>query len=107
MENDEDEAFHFDRKNYFLRFKPNNDEQQNLVISKHIRHALEYFLDDLKHDKIKTIERFLNEQTINEMFLSIAQLLSSNNERLVNIFNLNFFEHIFLFIIVFVGIVRI
>ncbi len=90
MENADNDGFHFDRKNYFLRFKKIDDEQENSIlnhISKHIRHALEYFLDDLKHDRNKTIERFLNEQTINEIILSIAQLLSCNDDRLVNTFN--------------------
>lgn len=84
MENDDqDEEFHFEQKNYFLRFKQIENEQNNITVNKHIRHALEYFLDDLKHDRNKTIERFLNEQTIKDMFLSIAQLLSSHDDRLV------------------------
>jgi len=81
MENANEEKFHFDHKNYFQRFKQNDNEQK--TITKHIRHALEYFLDDLKHDQNKTIERFLNEENINEIFLFITQLLSSDNERLV------------------------
>jgi hypothetical protein len=94
MESANEEEFHFDRKNYFQRFKHNNDEQKN--INKHIRHALEYFLDDLKHDRNKTIERFLNEENINEIFLFIAQLLSSDDERLVKFklfFKKNFYIH--------------
>jgi hypothetical protein len=84
----EDEEFHFVHKNYFLRLKRNGDEEQNVIpdhVSKHIRHALEYFLDDLKHDRNKTIERFLKEENINEIFLFIAQLLSCNDEWFVRI----------------------
>lgn len=90
MENDEDEEFHFDQKNYFLRFKQIDNQQENFIVTKHIRHALEYFLADIKHDRNKTIERFLSEQTVNEIFLSLAQLVSSPDERLVNHFDFFF-----------------
>jgi hypothetical protein len=77
----EDEEFYFDRRNYFLRLKLNEDEQSIEHINKHIRHALDYFLDDLNHNRTKTIERFLNEQNLNEIFLSLAQLLTCDDER--------------------------
>lgn len=77
-------GFYFDRKNYFLRFVSNdiktNDEKCN-SINRSIRHALEYFVDDLRHDRDKTIQKLLNEQTVNEIFRSIAQLLLSNDDR--------------------------
>ncbi len=86
MENEDDNnQFDFNRKNYFLRFKPYEDKQQNST-SKSIRHAIEYFVDDLKHNREKTIERFLNEPTINDIFRSIAQLLLCDDNWLVNIF---------------------
>ncbi|CAF4421736.1 unnamed protein product, partial [Rotaria magnacalcarata] len=53
--------FHFDGENYFLLFVSNENNQENLIINpinKNIRHALENFLDDLRHDEIKTIENF-------------------------------------------------
>jgi hypothetical protein len=81
MENEDNHQFHFDRKNYFLRFIPNENEQQYLTINKNLRHALEYFVDDIRADRNKTIERFLNEQTVNDIFRSIAQLLLNNDER--------------------------
>jgi hypothetical protein len=92
MENEDNHQFHFDRKNYFLRFIPNDDkldiingdEKLNSTInpiSRSVRHALEYFVDDLRRDRNKTIERFLNEQTVNDIFHSIAQLLLSNDDR--------------------------
>ena len=106
MENEDANEFHFDQKNYFARFKFNEDEQQTRHVSKHIRHALEYFVDDLQRNRDKTIEYFLNEQPVQDIFLSIAQLLSCTDERLVNIFISNFFLHGFLlFIVVFVVIV--
>jgi hypothetical protein len=78
----EHEEFYFNRKNYFLRLKLNKDEHQSIEpINKHIQHALDYFLDDLNHNRTKTIERFLNEQKFNEIFLSLAQLLTCNDER--------------------------
>ena len=100
MENEDNNEFHFDQKNYFRRFKLNEDEQQNNHIRKPIRHALEYFVDDLQRDRNKTIEYFLNEPTVHEIFLSIAQLLSCSDERLVNIFNL-FLKMNFLFFVAF------
>ncbi|CAF4087307.1 unnamed protein product [Rotaria magnacalcarata] len=56
--------FHFGGENYFLLFVSNENNQENLIINpinKNIRHALENFLDDLRHDEIKTIENFLNQ----------------------------------------------
>ncbi len=75
---------HFDQKNYFLRFKINDDDEQVFHVNKYIRHALEYFVDDLRRDRSKIIEYFLNEQTVKEIFVSIAQLLSCKDDRLVN-----------------------
>jgi hypothetical protein len=75
-----DTELHFDQKNYFVRFKINENEHEYLV-NKHIRHALEYFVDDLQRDRNKIIEYFLNERTVKEIFLSIAQLLSCKDDR--------------------------
>jgi hypothetical protein len=77
----EDEEFYFDRKNYFLRLKLNNDEQSIEYVNKHIQHALDYFLDDINHNRNKTIERFLNEPNVNEILLCLAQLLTCHDER--------------------------
>ncbi|CAF3077821.1 unnamed protein product [Rotaria sp. Silwood2] len=77
--------FHFDQKNYFLRFKSNENEKLNSKfyhINKHIRHALEYFVDDIKQDQNKTIDRFLNQQSVNEIFLFIAKLLLCDDDRI-------------------------
>jgi hypothetical protein len=46
-----------------------------ILISKNIHYALKYFVDNLKYDRHKTIEYFLNEQTIHDIFYCIAQLL--------------------------------
>jgi len=92
MANIDNNKFYFERKNYFLRFISNEnklniingDEKLNSTINpidKSIRHALEYFVDDLRRDRDKTIERFLSEQTVNDIFRSIAQLLLSNDDR--------------------------
>ncbi|CAF1343175.1 unnamed protein product [Adineta steineri] len=77
MENDDDNhEFYFNHKNYFLRFKSNNEDDH---ISKSIRHALEYFVDDLKYDRNKTIDYFFNQPTMNNIFLFITQLLLSDD----------------------------
>jgi hypothetical protein len=92
MANGETTKFYFDRKNYFARFisdenqilmKNDQDKSNTTVnpINKSIRHALEYFVDDLRHDRDRTIQRFLTEQTANDIFRSIAQLLLSNEDR--------------------------
>ncbi len=84
MANVDANKFYFDRKNYFLRFVLNEDEKLNSTdnsINRSIRHALEYFVDDLRRDRDKTIQRFLSEQTVNDIFRSIAQLLLSNEDR--------------------------
>ncbi|CAF5061041.1 unnamed protein product, partial [Rotaria sp. Silwood1] len=84
--------FYFETKNYFIRFVPNEDnldiingdDKLNLIInpiSRNIRHALEYCVNDLRHDRDKTIERLLNEKTANDILRSIAQLLLSNDDR--------------------------
>lgn len=73
---DDHEEFYFQRKNYFQRF-----HQCDTVHTKSIRHALEYFLEDIKLNRQKTIERFLSEQMIRDIFISIGQLLLSNDER--------------------------
>ncbi|CAF3403831.1 unnamed protein product, partial [Rotaria sp. Silwood2] len=84
--------FYFDIKNYFIRFVPNQDnldiingdDKLNLSInpiSRSIRHALEYCVNDLRRDRDKTIERLLSEKTVNDIFRSIAQLLLSNDDR--------------------------
>ncbi len=78
MANVDSNKFYFDQKNYFLRFISNEKDNP---INKSIRHALEYFVDDLRHDRDKTIQRFLSEQTANDIFRSIAQLLLSNEDR--------------------------
>jgi hypothetical protein len=92
MANVDNNKFYFDRKNYFLRFIPNDDkldiingdEKLNSTInpiSRSVRHALEYFVDDLRRDRNKTIEHVLSEPTVNNIFRSIAQLLLSNDDR--------------------------
>lgn len=92
MANGEPNKLYFDRKNYFLRFVSdenqiqlkNEQEKSNTTINpinKSIRHALEYFVDDLRHDRDRTIQRFLTEQAANDIFRSIAQLLLSNEDR--------------------------
>lgn len=79
MKND-GEQFYFDRKNYFLRLKQQDVDRLGST-SRHVRHALDYFLDDLNRNREKTIERFLSEPGLDDIFLTIAQLLSSNDER--------------------------
>ena len=69
--------FHFERKNYFVRFVPNQEEPT----SRHLRHALEYFVDDLRRDRDRTIERLLNEPNVNDIFRSIGQLLTNPDDR--------------------------
>jgi hypothetical protein len=83
MANVDSNKFYFDQKNYFLRFISNENKfnEKDNPINKSIRHALEYFVDDLRHDRDKTIQRFLSEQTANDIFRSIAQLLLSNEDR--------------------------
>lgn len=93
MANVETKKFYFDRKNYFIRFisdenqfdiKTDQEKTNNLIsnpINKSIRHALEYFVDDLRHDRDQTIQRFLSEQTVDDIFRSIARLLLSNEDR--------------------------
>ena len=75
--------FHFDRKNYFQRFasQDNDSDDQSTAISKSRRHALEYFVDDLRRDQLKTIEHFLNEPTLQQVFRAIAQLLLNKDNR--------------------------
>ena len=92
MENDNNNEFYFDLKNYFQRFVP-SEENFNIIddndklkptvnsISRSIRHALEYFVSDLRRNRDKTIERFLKEQTVDDIFRSIAQLLLHNDDR--------------------------
>ncbi|CAF4280590.1 unnamed protein product [Rotaria sp. Silwood2] len=92
MVNVDNNNFYFDIKNYFIRFVPNQDnldiingdDKLNLSInpiSRSIRHALEYCVNDLRRDRDKTIERLLSEKTVNDIFRSIAQLLLSNDDR--------------------------
>ncbi len=82
MANVDNNKFYFDRKNYFLRFISNDNSNSTVnPINRSIRHALEYFVDDLRRDRDKTIERFLNEQIVNDIFRSIAQLLLSDDDR--------------------------
>ena len=88
MANGDSNKFYFDRKNYFLRFiseenqlEKKSDEQIINPINKSLRHALEYFVDDLRRDRGKTIQRFLSEESIIEIFRSLAQLLLSNEDR--------------------------
>jgi len=82
MANVDSNKFYFDRKNYFLRFISNDNYNSTVnPINRSIRHALEYFVDDLRRDRDKTIERFLNEQIVNDIFRSIAQLLLSDDDR--------------------------
>lgn len=92
MADGETKKFYFDRKNYFLRFisEENSNvtnidlETSNITsnpISKSLRHALEYFVDDLRHDRDQTIQRFLNESMANDIFRSLARLLLSNEDR--------------------------
>jgi hypothetical protein len=89
MTNTETTKFYFDRKNYFLRFVPHDNKDETLRgsenspagINRNTRHALEYFVDDLRRDRVKTIERFLGEQNVNDIFRSLAQLLLSEDDR--------------------------
>ena len=92
MADGETKKFYFDRKNYFLRFisEENSNvtnidlETSNITsnpISKSLRHALEYFVDDLRHDRDQTIQRFLSESMSNDIFRSLARLLLSNEDR--------------------------
>lgn len=102
MAREDNNLFHFNQKNYFLRFKSNDNESQDSKLSrmnKHVRHALEYFVDDLKRDQTQTIDYFLNQQTVNEIFLSIAQLLLCDDDRFVyrNIFILEFIDKLFFY----------
>ena len=91
MENEEIKQFHFDRKNYFRRFRRIEHEHDSLTfnhINRSIRHALEYFIDDLKHDQAKTIEYFLTQDSIDEILLSIVRLLFSDENWFVDRINL-------------------
>ncbi|CAF2125401.1 unnamed protein product [Rotaria magnacalcarata] len=92
MVNTDHDQFYFDLKHYFNRFVPNEDnldvidgdDKLNLIvqpISKSVRHALEYFVNDLRRDRDQTIKRFLKENSVNDIFRSIAQLLLSNDDR--------------------------
>lgn len=92
MANGETNKLYFDRKNYFIRFIAEENQIQIKhdqetgnttinTINKSIRHALEYFVDDLRHDRDRTIQRFLTEQDANDIFRSISQLLLSNEDR--------------------------
>lgn len=83
-----DEEFYFDRKNYFQRFQQHENDRlssttssETVHISKHIRHALDYFLGDLNRNREKTIERFLSEPDIEQIFLSLAHLLTCTDDR--------------------------
>ncbi|CAF0972066.1 unnamed protein product [Adineta steineri] len=58
-----------------------NEDDRNSM-SRNIRHALEYFVDDLRRDSHRTIEKFLNEQTVNDILRSIAQLLLNEDDRI-------------------------
>jgi len=73
---DENEQFYFQQKNYFQRF-----QQNDTTHTKSIRHALQYFLEDIKQNRQKTIEHFLNETMIRDIFISIGKLLLSKDER--------------------------
>ncbi|UJR14720.1 hypothetical protein I4U23_001713 [Adineta vaga] len=67
-------------QNYFRRFQRIENEQETLTfnrLNRSIRHALEYFIDDLKQDQIQTIERFLNEDSIDPILVFIVRLLFS------------------------------
>ena len=86
MESEDNCQFHFEHKNYFVYFKSTENDDQNSVIyhiNKRILNALECFVDDLKRDPRTTINYFLNEQTVNDIFLFIARLLLSENDRSV------------------------
>ncbi|CAF0818705.1 unnamed protein product [Adineta ricciae] len=75
------DQFHFDRKNYFRRFQQIDYEHNSSAfnhINRSIRHALEYFIDDLKHDQAKTIEYFLSQGSVDEILLSIVRLVFSD-----------------------------
>lgn len=85
--------FFFERKNYFVRFVSDPDLphdpiiENNIIktldkpISRNIRHALEYFVNDLRHDRNMTIERFLRETNVDEILRAVALLLLSNDDR--------------------------
>jgi hypothetical protein len=88
-----DERFYFDRKNYFHRFLHDRSDDSDSItnnqtvsvqqaqISRHVRHALEYFVNDLRRNRNKTIERFLLERNVDDILRSIAQLLLINDDR--------------------------
>ncbi|CAF1648940.1 unnamed protein product [Adineta ricciae] len=85
MTNTDTNKFYFDRKNYFVRFIPHGNETAQTPssqINKNISHALEYFVADLRRDRNKTIERFLSEETLDNIFSSIAQLLLNEDNRI-------------------------
>ena len=87
MENEEIKQFHFDRKNYFRRFQQIDHEHNSSAfnhINRSIRHALEYFIDDLKCDQTKTIEYFLSQGSVDEILLSIVRLVFSDENWLVD-----------------------
>ena len=67
--------FSFDHKSYFQRFLCHDP------LSKTVRHAVEYFVDDLRRDRLQTIERYLNEPNIEEIFRALARLLLSEDDR--------------------------
>ena len=85
--------FHFDRKNYFIRFTTENDPNVNIdtdetqlkrtdqPISRSVRHALEYFVNDLRLDRNTTVDRFLHEANVDDVLRAIAQFLLSNDDR--------------------------
>lgn len=101
MENEPNNEFHFSYKNYFLRFQNNETDNSSTSstnrTTKHIRHALEYFVDDLKIDQNKTIDRFLSEQTVDDIFLFIAQLLLCDDDRFVFIIKYLIYSTIYSF----------
>lgn len=87
------QKFYFDRKNYFARFVSDPEMQfeqiidNNMIkmidkpISRTLRHALEYFVNDLRNNRNVTIERFLRESNVNEILRAVGLLLLSNDDR--------------------------
>ena len=94
MDSQQQLKFYFDRKNYFSRFLTDLEVDIHQIIGQYhqirtldkpinrtVRHALEYFVNDLRLDRNRTIERFLEESNVDDILRAIAQLLLSNDDR--------------------------
>ncbi|CAF0747156.1 unnamed protein product [Didymodactylos carnosus] len=85
--------FHFIRKNYFSRLVQEQQQQQIISLSstnstvssqttQKIRHALEYFVEDIRRDRDITIAKFLDELLVNDILINLAKMLLSDDERI-------------------------